>query len=632
MPVLPALATVRPRVTIDGDATRDPELLVDLVETKLANHTHGLILLHGPRGSGKTTALQHLAHHFGRRRDLLLIDRLNEELLPAALARRTDDALIVTSISILSFPPSPLEHWHLAPWSLDDRIEYLLARHPAHVASVIRRSTRLPPWCDLSGHPATWALVLDELARDESLASATDALQRVCAHRLARDSSSDLVERECERLATRGRSTGVLADLDVARATDLASFVHTPGVQNLIAARALIRRLTGSNWEESFDEPLPTFLLDACAALLPREANLQDRLLVLARAAEAPRAARALELLHRTASALARDAIHSEPRARKSLRPWNGARLAGIDLHSLALDRVSFEHADLSLANLSGAKVLRSNLSDGCWRGAQLTSARLLSVRAARIDLERARARGLRADDVNFGGASFRGADLTDSVFVRCSLRESDLTDASLASAYLGGCELLHAKLERTDLRRADLNTAVLGAVDLSSAELDHASFNTADLRESRWERICATDLDLRGANLARALMSGSRLRRARLSRACLRSCGLADVDWEGADLTEVDFTHASFHLGSTRAGLLVGAPAMWGSMTGYYTADAPDVERLPPETLRKANLRGCDLTGAIVEHCDFYLVDLRGARYTSEQAAHFAACRAILR
>jgi hypothetical protein len=49
------------------------------------------------------------------------------------------------------------------------------------------------------------------------------------------------------------------------------------------------------------------------------------------------------------------------------------------------------------------------------------------------------------------------------------------------------------------------------------------------------------------------------------------------------------------------------------------------------PEEIRKANLRGADLRGAEVEKADFYLVDLRGARYSPRQAEHFRRCGAIL-
>ncbi|MHC4404061.1 MAG: pentapeptide repeat-containing protein [Planctomycetota bacterium] len=49
------------------------------------------------------------------------------------------------------------------------------------------------------------------------------------------------------------------------------------------------------------------------------------------------------------------------------------------------------------------------------------------------------------------------------------------------------------------------------------------------------------------------------------------------------------------------------------------------------PEEIRKANLRGADLRGAAIADVDFYLVDLRDAHYTPEQAEHFRRCGAIL-
>jgi uncharacterized protein YjbI with pentapeptide repeats len=50
-----------------------------------------------------------------------------------------------------------------------------------------------------------------------------------------------------------------------------------------------------------------------------------------------------------------------------------------------------------------------------------------------------------------------------------------------------------------------------------------------------------------------------------------------------------------------------------------------------PPEDVRKANLRNCDLRGAHVEGTDFYLVDLRGARLEPAQRRWLERCRAIL-
>ncbi len=121
-------------------------------------------------------------------------------------------------------------------------------------------------------------------------------------------------------------------------------------------------------------------------------------------------------------------------------------------------------------------------------------------------------------------------------------------------------------------------------------------------------------------------------MRRANFDHACLRHTGLADVDWEGASLREADLRGASFHLGSTRSGL-VGSPiASEGSRTGFYTDDYEEQHYMAPEEIRKANLCRADLRGARIDDVDFYLVDLRGAVLDADQEAHVRRCGAILR
>ena len=135
----------------------------------------------------------------------------------------------------------------------------------------------------------------------------------------------------------------------------------------------------------------------------------------------------------------------------------------------------------------------------------------------------------------------------------------------------------------------------------------------------------------MRVPSLAITLFTGSRLVRANFRKAELINTGLADIDWPDADLRDANFTNASFHLGSSRSGL-VGSPiASEGTRTGFYTDDYNDQDFKAPEEIRKANLCGADLRGAKVEQCDFYLVDLRGAKYTEAQRDHFVRCGAIL-
>ena len=110
-----------------------------------------------------------------------------------------------------------------------------------------------------------------------------------------------------------------------------------------------------------------------------------------------------------------------------------------------------------------------------------------------------------------------------------------------------------------------------------------------------------------------------------------LQEAGLAEIDWEDACLAGADLSCASFHLGSLRSGLVHSPIACEGSRTGFYTDDFNEQDFKSPEEIRKANLCGADLMGACVDGVDFYLVDLRGARFDDRQANHFRRCGAIL-
>jgi uncharacterized protein YjbI with pentapeptide repeats len=170
----------------------------------------------------------------------------------------------------------------------------------------------------------------------------------------------------------------------------------------------------------------------------------------------------------------------------------------------------------------------------------------------------------------------------------------------------------------------------------LSGLKLAHATFigsnlSKADLSKCDMEYMEMPAGVFRGANLEGALLTGSSMPRADFRNARLCQAGLADVDWEGADLRGSDLTNASFHLGSSRSGL-VGSPiASEGTRTGFYTDDYTEQDFKPPEEIRKANLCGADLRGAKIEAVDFYLVDLRNALYDSDQEQHFRRCGAIL-
>jgi uncharacterized protein YjbI with pentapeptide repeats len=197
--------------------------------------------------------------------------------------------------------------------------------------------------------------------------------------------------------------------------------------------------------------------------------------------------------------------------------------------------------------------------------------------------------------------ARFDGGELS-----RCDFREADLRGSRFSR-----CSLKHATLTGSRVDGASFNNSNLDSADLTSVTGERASFVRAALYD--------------------AILSSSILPRADFRGAFLLNTGLAQIDWEGADLRDADFAGASFHYGSSRSGLVNSFIAGEGSKTGFYTDEYLEQDFKAPEEIRKANLCGSDLRGAKVEGVDWYLVDLRGALYTPDQAAHFARCGAIL-
>jgi uncharacterized protein YjbI with pentapeptide repeats len=166
----------------------------------------------------------------------------------------------------------------------------------------------------------------------------------------------------------------------------------------------------------------------------------------------------------------------------------------------------------------------------------------------------------------------------------------------------------------------------------MSEAQWLAASFRDARLHCCNLEGLSMPRANFTHADLTGSLLTGTRIPGGCFRGAKLRSAGLAEVEWENADLRDADLTHASFHMGSSRSGL-VGSPIPCeGSRTGFYTDDLNDQDYRPPEEIRKACLCGADLRGAEVTATDFYLVDLRKAWYGPSQARHFESCGAILK
>nr|MBA3481235.1 hypothetical protein [Pirellulales bacterium] len=172
--IVPAFAVVRPRATRAGSP--DPRPIEDVVAELADQRPHGAVPLVGPPGSGKSTALAHLAAAFGDDERLIFLDEPAVEEIERHLADANahPDALL-----IFSAPPTKARRAYeisLAPWGFDALIEYLLAEHHHACGSVIER---LGPAARRLWSPRLATIVLDRFASNPE---AHDVITELTAH------------------------------------------------------------------------------------------------------------------------------------------------------------------------------------------------------------------------------------------------------------------------------------------------------------------------------------------------------------------------------------------------------------------------------------------------------------------
>jgi uncharacterized protein YjbI with pentapeptide repeats len=609
-------APVRPRVTRQPGGEALP--LDEEVGQLLACGRCGLLQVVGREGSGKTTALQHLAALLPPQDPVNLLDQPRPQDLPSDTRGQLT---IFTTTQRLS---DDIETVHLAPWGRDEWIEYLLGRHKSQCASVMTRLCDVHPGL-FAGLPDIWRLVLDELAGDSNLLHPAAALHRYLESQLP---DTDLVER------ARSACLNFLTKPDTGQQSP-AEHLGKPGfqqglvrllrhseVQLLLAAERMAADLSGPADCDFLALRLPRELVRACAAntlgVEQAAARLQEFL-------DGPSWSHAMaaSILH-----VLDPAWMPRPRASCVLTGayLDGVRWQGLHLEQARLDEAHFRQADLSGAQLAAVRAVRTN-----FRQAKLSGTCLKEGDFSEADLSGANLIGALADNICFYGASLQGARLEDAHLTRAQFVKAKLVGASLRNANLMQANFSVAAIDAADFSGADCSQADFTGLRLAKATFAGARCPMARLVQCDLEYMDWPNADFERADLTGALLTGSIMPAACFTGAILRGAGLADVQWEGASLRNADLRQVSFHLGSSRSGLVHSPIACEGSRTGFYTDDYEEQHFKSPEEIRKANLCGADLRGARIVDVDFYLVDLRGALVDPAQEEHLRRCGAIL-
>jgi len=631
----PARAAVRPMVVGRGGPAIPLE---SAVERMLRAKATGLVMLSGVAGSGLSTALNHLRAVFAGETGIQFHDQFPSHDTIQALDRQL---LVITSTlgpldttansgkSTAQRQPPPrirlLDSFLLAPWGRDELIEYTLARHPEMSRSILARALRPDNARFMGGSPLLATVVLDAFAAEPTEESA----QSVVRLFLSRAAPDHACQYEFELVAFNfmfgGNPSSLLLKLrDLIKDGRAIQLLHVPAVQARIVADRVVSDLSLHESMEYLSRPFKPLLIRVVSDELKSNQAAYDRLVYLIQENVDMK-------WHGTMAAILVAVGQGWKPTSSNTLDLCGAKLSGAAWPQARLGKCKLDEADLSSADLREAELkdaclLRANLS-----GANLEQAILNNAHLHAADLRGARLVRTAAEGARFCDADLTSADVDGAQLHGAWLNNANLTRTRFVRANLYGATLKGATLDDTDFTGACLENADLSGLDLRSAEFHGAVLAEAYLARSRLDGQHMPGVNLRKANLSQADLTGSCLSHADLSGADLRGAGLAEIEWERADLSGADLRNCSFHAGSSRSGLVDSVIASEGTRTGFYTDEYDEQLYRPVEEIRKANLRGADLRGANVEHTDFYLVDLRDAKYDAEQEAHFRRCGAIL-
>jgi uncharacterized protein YjbI with pentapeptide repeats len=615
-------APVRPRVL--SPLTGDTLLFEDEVRALLEAKARGVVQLIGPAGSGKTTALLHIAALLRADSHVALVDEA-AGLLWEPLEHQGKTLVIYATKT--EGPVSPrAAAYRLAPWGEDECLEYLLAMHREACASVMARLRAAKSHKSLMGIPELWRIVLDEMAADQSVPGVRDALRRFLAREMADGPIAEQARTLCLNAVSAPKSAVLLDDEGLRRAGASEALLrvlrHAP-VQLTLAVECILAGLLRDAAPACPGRQLPPVVIQATAEAVARSSRALERLKSLVQGSDADRHAMAASILHATDTGWI---PHGEP-----LPNLAGAYLPDVAWPYIKLAGAELSGADLSRAYLRGAVLDRVCARKANLREACLQAASLQPFVASAADLTGADLSSAKAERAQFQGATLARAHLEGATLCLASFESADLTEACFLEADLGAADFTSARITGADFTGANLEAADLAKLRLREATLIGARFTGADVSECDMEYVQLPGADFSEANLHSALLTGSWIPEGRFGNACLARAGLADINWEGADLRNADLRGATFHAGSSRSGMIFSPIPSEGSKTGFYTDDSEEQHFKRPEEVRKANLRGADLRGAWIDGVDFYLVDLRDALFDPEQEAHFRRCRAIL-
>ncbi|TWU27496.1 pentapeptide repeat-containing protein [Bythopirellula polymerisocia] len=617
-PIVPTRAPVRPRVTTRENGDSRP--LEDVIQELAEDGCRELVWIVGESGCGKSTALAHLAAVIADDDRLVYYDE------PKSFGIGVHDAsqlVVATSITSAARNGVVLV---LQPWGMDELVEYLLAVYPQECNSVINRLGRE---ARQSWSPQVANIVLNRLAQDSSLADPAHALVEEIHDRFPKQKQFSAAAYACLTMLVGGSepiATAARLTAKTGSSPETLRLLRHSSIQLSLAAESLMTALDSRRTYKALTRRLPFELIELVGRSCREQPSVLRRIEKLLESTRTDKA-------HPMAGSIMVQADSVwRPVPRRTGR-WNlaGGYFPRVKWPVLDLSGAKLACCDFSGADLKTSVLYEADVTGTFFNSADLTGASLKRIHGPSAnffvtclrdsDLSHANMRRAEFMDSNLSGSDLTRADLSGAILKSTEARNAILKEAILTGTFLEDCDFTGANFSNADLSR----------IDLRSNQLTGTSFERANLRQAQMEDIHITQARFAEAKLCSAHLTGSKFPDADFRKADLTGAFLAEIEWERANLRGADLRGATFHMGSSRSGL-VGSPiAREGSMTGFYTDEREEMYFKRPEEIRKANLCGADLRGAKIEGVDFYLVDLRGSKFDPQHELQIRSTGAIL-
>lgn len=570
-------------------------------------------------GEGKSTAIEYLKGCYCELPGIRFLD----DGQPVRQLKEWD----LTVCTSPSFVHGNVE-LRLARWSRDDCIEYLMSKSPARCKSVMNRLLESNDLWLASGSPRVISRALDLMIEHDDISSMEQA---IVAHfetfPFRRKRHRTKVVNKCLQHLFNDAQLGMDLQRYVPKYLDidLLKFVSVQTVRYVLSAKKLVEVLAKGRSPACLGHIWTPKWIEYFAGVLDREDSISaiEHLDALSNKVWNSYSSNSASVLYELDD-------NWQPNRQTELN-YERVQLPRLRARELILAKSTMAKSNFAAADLSFCSLEYSNVSGSDFSDANLSNSKLRLLSAKHADFASANLQNVDATKSNFSQAGLNDAKLDGGDFSEADLRRADLRGASISSAKFFRTKFAFCKLSGASLKAAEFERSEMSGVDFRDVDLTGVRFSSCNLSNSSFEGQVPQNIRFDNCNLAGALFSNSQLNGCTLSRCDLRNSKLGDIIWTDCDLSRANFAGCHFHYGSTRSGL-VGSPyPSHGTRTGFYTDDYNDQHYRRIEDIRKASLQGCDLTDADVFRADFYLVDLRGAKYDDAQRKHFQSCGAIL-